>query len=421
MNSRFALLLVAAAGLTLSAPAQEWTRFRGPDGSGIGKADLPEQLIDSNIKWRCTLPGTGHSSPVIWGDRIFVTATPDGAGPAAQAHRIVVCVNAKDGKIVWQQPFSTGGYKKHADNSFASPSCTVDAERVYAWFAGPDGSQLVALSQKDGKTVWQRDLGTFESQHGPGASPIVENGTVFLQSSQDSPGSFIGAWEATTGKQLWKKELKGGQHSIATPLVYRGGEAAKKPEVISLTSDSGLIAFDAVTGEQRWAMPDLFKLRCVASPIVLDNGFILAQSGQGLDKSEISVIKGAGEAKPDKAYDIVRTGGYVPMPVEYKGLLFLWKENGFVTCVKSDNNEQVWSERVQGPYYASPILVNGPSGAPRLYNVTRAGELVSIDAADKFRLIQRFPLGEKNSYATPAISGGQMFVRTYSQLICIGK
>src|SRR6185369_10606963 len=150
--------------------------------------------------------------------------------------------------------------------------------------------------------------------------------------------------------------------------------------------------------------PDLFKLRVVASPIVLGNGFILAQSGQGLDKSEISVIKGAAGAKPEKAYDIVRVGGYVPTPVEQGGLLFLWKENGFVTCVKADTNDQVWSERVQGPYYASPIIVNGPSGTPRIYNVTRAGELVSIEAADKFRLIQRFPLGEKNSYATPAIS-----------------
>jgi outer membrane protein assembly factor BamB len=420
MHSRFALLLVSL-GLTVAASAQEWTRFRGPNGSGIAKADLPEQLTDKNIKWRCTLPGTGQSSPVIWGDKIFVTATPDGNGPADQAHRTVVCVNAKDGSIVWKKDFSTGGYKKHADNSFASPSCAVDAERVYAWFAGPDGSQLVALSQKDGAVVWQRDLGTFESQHGPGASPVVDGSTVFLQSSQDSPGSFIGAWETASGKQLWKKELKGGQHSIATPFVYRAGDAAKKPEVISLTSDSGLVAFDEATGEQRWALPDLFKLRVVASPIVLGNGFILAQSGQGLDKSEISVIKGAGGTSPTKAYDIVRIGGYVPMPVEQGGLLYLWKENGFVTCVKADTNDQVWSERVQGPYYASPILVNGPGGTPRLYNVTRAGELVSIDAADKFRLIQRFPLGEKNSYATPAISEGNMYVRTYSQLICIGK
>ena len=418
MHSRLALL--ATFALTLTASAQEWTRFRGPDGTGLGKADLPDQLTDQNIKWRCALPGTGHSSPVIWGDRIFVTATPDGA-VADHARRFVVCVNAKDGKILWQHEFSTGGYKKHADNSFASPSCAVDAERVYAWFAGPDGSQLVALAQDNGKMVWQRDLGTFESQHGPGASPIVEGNEVILQSSQDSAGSFIGAWEASSGKQLWKKDLKGGQHAISTPFVYRAGEAAKKPEIISLSSDNGLVAYDPATGDQRWALADIFKLRCVASPLVLSNGFILAQSGQGQDKSEISVIKDVTGSTPTKAYDIVRTGGYVPTPVSSGGLLWLWKENGFVTCVKADTNDQLWSERVQGPYYASPILVSGPSGTPRIYNVSRAGDLVSIDAADKFRLIQRFPLGEKNSYATPAVSGGMLFVRTYSQLICIGK
>jgi outer membrane protein assembly factor BamB len=218
--------------------------------------------------------------------------------------------------------------------------------------------------------------------------------------------------------------MKGGQHAISTPFLYRSpGEkaAVSKPQVVSLSSDNGLMGLDPATGKQLWSLPDLFKLRCVASPIELGNGFILGQSGQGTDASEISVIKGVAEGKPEKAYNIVRTGGYVPTPIAVGGLLFLWKENGFVTCLKAETNDQIWSERVQGPYYASPILVKGPAGAPRLYNVTRGGELVVIEAAEKFRLIQRFPLGEKNSYATPAVSGGRLYVRTYSELVCLGK
>jgi outer membrane protein assembly factor BamB len=421
MHSRLALFVAVA--LTVSAQAQEWTRFRGPNGTGIGRADLPEQLTDRNVQWRCTLPGSGHSSPVVWGDRIFVTATPDGAGPSDQARRVVVCVGAKDGKIQWQREFATGSYRKHADNSFASPSCAVDAERVYAWFAGPDGSQLVALAQADGKPVWKQDLGPFTSQHGPGASPIMVEGKVVLQSSQDGPGSFIGAWQADTGKPVWKVDIKSGQHSIATPLVY--GESTEKkegkPQIIGLSSENGLFALDPSTGKQLWALSDLFKLRCVASPVVLGNGYILGQSGQGQAASEISVIKGVNTGKPEKAYEIVRTGGYVPTPVAAGGLLFLWKENGLVTCLKADSNEQIWSERVEGPYYSSPILVNVPGGTPRLYNVTRGGELVAVEAGEKFRLIQRFPLGEKNSYATPAVSGNRLYVRTYTQLISIGK
>ena len=413
MNSR--PILVTLIGLTTLASAQDWTRFRGPNGSGIGKANLPEQLSEKDIQWHVTLPGSGHSSPVIWGDRVFVTCTPEGPGPADTARRIVACLSAKDGKLLWQREFATGTYRKHADNSFASPSCAVDANHVYAWFAGPDGSQLVALAQGDGKEVWKRDLGPFVSQHGPGASPIAEKGAVYLQSSQDSEGSFLQAFDPATGKTLWKKDLKGGQHAISTPCLL---DAPGGPQVVSLSTDNGLLGFHPTTGQQLWGMPDIFKLRCVASPVLTDKGLIVVQCGQGQAASEIQVIKGVAEKKPEKAYEIVRIGGYVPTPIAVGDLLFLWKENGTVTCLRSGSNEQLWSERVEGPYYASPICIGGKGG--RLYNVTRSGDLVVLAADEKFRLIQRFPLGEKNSYATPAVSGGKLFVRTFTQLFCIG-
>lgn len=413
MHSRS--LIIAALLLSSTIYAQDWTRFRGPNGSGIGTANLPEQLTPTNILWQASLPGSGHSSPVTWGDRIFVTCTPDGAGPADSARRIVACLSSKDGSVVWQREFATGSYRKHADNSFASPSCATDSERVYAWFAGPDGSQLVAMSQADGKELWKQDLGKFLSQHGPGASPIVENGVVYLQSSQDEPGSFLEAFDAATGKILWKKELKGGQHAISTPCFL---PSPAGPQLISLSTDNGLLAFQPKTGESIWSLPDLFKLRCVASPVVMAPGMIVVQCGQGQAASEIQVIKGGAEKKPEKAYEIVRIGGYVPTPIAVGDLLFLWKENGTVTCVRSSTNEQLWSERVEGPYYASPICVGGKGG--RLYNVTRSGELVVLAADEKFRLIQRFPLGEKNSYASLAVSGGKLLARTYTKLFCIG-
>lgn len=413
------LLPAALVAFTFSAHAQEWTRFRGPNGSGLANAKLPEQIAEKDINWRCKLPGTGHSSPVVWGDRIFVTVTPEGSADS-EAKRAVVCVSAKDGKVLWQREYATGIYRKHADNSFASPSCTVDAERVFAWIAGPDKSQLVALAQADGSQLWSVELGPFESQHGQGASPIAEKGAVFLQSSQNKPGSFIGAWDAKSGKQLWKSPLKvieaNPQHSIATPCFFAGKGGL---QIISLSTDNGLLGFDPATGKTLWGITDIFKLRTVASPVITNEGMIVAQCGQGQAASEIQVIKGAAEMKPAKAFDIVRIGGYVPTPIVVGDLLFLWKENGTVTCTRASNGEQVWSERVEGPYYSSPICVGGKGG--RLYNITRGGDIVAIAAADKFKLIQRFPLAEKNSYATPAVSGGRLYVRTYSQLISIGK
>ena len=419
MRTPFLLTLVPAAliALTFTAGAQEWTRFRGPNGSGLATANLPEQLAEKDINWRCKLPGTGHSSPVIWGDRIFVTATPDGSADS-EAKRVIVCISAKDGKIAWQREYATGIYRKHADNSFASPSCTVDAERVYVWIAGPDKSQLIALTHAEGRQLWAADLGPFISQHGAGASPIVEKGTVFLQSSQDEPGSFIAAFDSATGKQLWKNEIKSGQHSIATPCFFKGADGSA--QVLSL-GDGGLAGFDAKSGKKAW---DIAKFtdhgyRCVSSPLVLEGGLILAQTGQGQANSEIAVIRDAAAGKPAKAYAVVRLGGYVPTPIAVGDLLFLWKENGTVTCVRAKDGEQIWSERAEGPYYSSPVCIGGKGG--RIYNVTRSGEIVVIAAADKFQLIQRFPLNEKNSYATPAVSGGHLYIRTYSQLISIGK
>lgn len=409
---RFAFVLSILV-FTLAAQAQEWTRFRGPNGSGAGKADLPEQISEKNIHWRATLPGTGHSSPVIWGDRIFLTCTPSGVTDA-DARRIVVCVGANDGKLLWQREYSTGAYRKHADNSFASPSCAVDAERVYFWAAGPEKSFLVAMAQTDGKEVWQRELGPFQSQHGPGGSPFVLDDMVVLSSDQDGPGSFVQAFDAKSGATRWKADMKSGKHTIATPCVLPAKTGA---QILTTTFSNGMVALDAKTGKRAWELPGIFPMRCVSSPVITDGGLMVGQCGEGAANSFVEVVK-PGD-KPEKAYEVIRTGGYVPTPIAVGDLLFLWKENGLVTCLRAATNEQLWSERVEGPYYASPICIGGKGG--RLYNLTRSGDIVVIAADEKFRLIQRFPLGERNSYATPAVSGGRLYVRTFTQLIAIGK
>jgi len=192
--STFTLCLL----VNLDSVAQEWTRFRGPNGSGIAKApNFPAQLSAADFNWKIELPGSGHSSPVIWGDRIFLTATP-----ANSARRAIVCIAATDGKIVWTKDYETAAFRQHADNSYSSMSPAVDEERVYVWWGAPEGSALVALDQKDGREVWKCDLGPFVSRHGPGASPIVVGDAVLMNVDQDAPSSFLLAVEAKTGKEL---------------------------------------------------------------------------------------------------------------------------------------------------------------------------------------------------------------------------
>jgi len=392
-----------------TAHAQEWTRFRGLNGSGLGKApNLPVTFGEKDFNWKIELPGEGHSSPVIWGDRIFITCVP-----ASTAKRIALCLSARDGKTVWQRSYESTAFRQHADNSYASMSPALDNERVYIWWGAPEGSSLVALDQKDGREVWKKDLGPFVSQHGPGASPIVFENSVILHFDQDQPASFIAAFDAKTGTQQWKLARPGTSSTASTPCIL---QAPGGPEIIAVSRTAGLMAVDAKSGVLKWEIPDLLSKRCVASPIITPAGLIIAQCGEGTSESFVAAVQPPRDGKPpEKVYEVVRTGGYVPTPIAVGEYLFLWKENGLVTCLRSATKEQIWSERVQGPFYSSPVCVNN-----HLYNLTRKGDLVVLKAGDKFDEVARIPLGE-GSHATPAISGGRMYLRTFSHLISVGK
>lgn len=407
---RLSLVLTTCAAISLTAHAQEWTRFRGPNGSGVANAaNIPAEFSEADFNWKVELPGSGHSSPVIWGDRVFVSATPAGT-----AKRAIVCIDAKSGKTIWTREYETATFRAHADNSYTSMSPAVDAERVYVWWGSPENSAIVALDQKDGKEVWKRDLGPFVSQHGPGASPIVEGESVLLNFDQEQPSSFLLALDRKSGKELWKYEHLGTSSSAATPCIFKNADGRREAILISRTV--GMTAVDVATGKVSWEMAGLIPKRCVASPVVTDGGLVIGQCGEGQAESFVYAVKpGSAGKPPEKAYEVVRVGGYVPCPLPLGDLLFLWKENGTVTCLRAATNEQLWSERVEGPFYGSPIALNG-----RLYNITRRGELVVIGAGEKFEKIARIPLGE-GSFATPAVSGGRMYLRTFTHLISVGK
>ena len=412
MISRLLPPVAAAIFLALcpGAGAQEWTRFRGPNGAGLGVAPkLPAEFSEKDFNWKIELPGRGHSSPVVWGDRVFVTANPQ-----ATTQRVIVCVSAADGKTLWQKEYATGGYRLHADNNYAAASPAVDAERVYFHWASPENSGLVALDQKDGRELWKVNLGPFISQHGPGTSPIVFDDLVLLNFDQDQPKSFLLAVDARTGQERWRWEHAGTKHTASTPCIFT--PKSGPPLVITESHSTGLAANDARTGALAWQLPALLTNRCVSSPFVTPGGLIIAQCGEGRAESFVAAVRPAAEGKSAEiAYEVVRVGGYVPTAIAVGELLFLWKENGLVTCLRAATGEQLWSERVEGPFYGSPVGVNN-----RLYSMTTRGDLVVLPAGEKFLPPTRLPLGE-GSHATPAISGGRMYLRTFTHLISVGK
>src|SRR5262245_12064316 len=223
--SRIVVLTVGLAAVSVRSSAQEWTRFRGPNGSGISSAKtIPTAITDSDINWRVELPGTGHSSPVLWGEQIFLTTTGDKAGGIS-----VLCLGAKDGRLRWRKDFSLTPFARHQFNSFASSTPTVDADRVYVVWNEPEHLMLTALTH-DGTQVWQRDFGPFVSQHGVGISPIVFGDKVILGNEQDDekvvkekPGtgvSFVVAVNKANGKTLWQTPRRSAVVAYATPCVY---------------------------------------------------------------------------------------------------------------------------------------------------------------------------------------------------------
>ncbi len=407
-RDRFVIALLLLFVLAPVARGQEWTRFRGPDGLGVVDAkNLPVKFTEADFDWKTPLPGGGHSSPVVWGDKLFVTCADD-----KTAARTIVCLGAADGKIRWTREFPSTTYKKHGDNSYASPTPAVDAEHVYVVWSTPDELAVRAFTH-DGKDAWKVDLGPYPTQHGGGASPIVFDDLVILPNDQDKE-SFLVALDAKTGAERWRTPRQTGPFSASTPSVLRpeGGP----PQLVFTARSHGITGVDPLTGVVLWEVPDAFDSRTVASATT-GAGLVFASCGEGGGGHWlVAVHPGRGSEKAAVVYKITEKSPYVPTPLVYKDLLFVWSDGGTVTCARAATGEQLWQERVGGSYFASPVCADG-----KLYNVSKTGEVVVLAATGTFQELGKSRLGLKEKvHATPAIAGGRMFFRTYTHLIAVG-
>ena len=412
-----AATLVAAA-LGPFAPrnaAQEWTRFRGPNGTGISHAKtIPTKITDADVNWKIELPASGHSAPVLWGERIFLTCTGDKSGGI-----YALCLSAKDGKLIWRRDFSLTPFPRHQFNSYASSTPAVDAERVYVVWNEPEHYLLTALDH-DGNTVWQRDFGPFVSQHGCGTSPIVYQDKVILANDQDdqkfvkdstrSGNSFIVAVNAKTGKTAWQTPRHSAVVAYSTPCVYE--PKAGQPALIFNSQAHGISALDPGTGKVLWEYDKAFDKRSVSSPLVAGD-LILGSCGSGAGGNYVSAIRPGDPAQgkePELAYQMKKSAPYVPTGIVMGDLVWLWSDSGIVTCLRAASGEVRYQERVGGDFFGSPVWVDG-----RLFCVSTRGELVVVEASDKFNVLHRYALNEL-CHSTPAVAGGKMFIRTEKHL-----
>ena len=400
------LMLSLVAFAPSPASGQEWVRFRGVNGAGISEAKtIPVSPTSSDFNWRVALPGKGHSSPVVWGRRVFVTSAEEEKGK-----RHLLSLDAATGAAQWTRSYAFKPYSRHDYNSAASGTPTVDSERVYAIWPTHESFTVIAVTH-EGQEAWKRDFGAFPTQHGGGASPVLYGDLLIVTKEGDDIDGGVIALNRSTGETVWRFNRFGRPPTAyATPIVVKGESG--KDELLVASTKAGITALDLSNGKPLWETGPLFPQRVVGS-LIEAAGLIIITSGEG-GGSRASVAVRPGKS-PQVAWRLTRGTSYVPTPITHDGLLFFWHDGGIVLCVKPGTGETVWQERVGGgSYFGSPVCVNG-----KLYNMSAKGELVVIDAAGTFNPRGRVDLGE-GSHSTPAVAGGVLYLRTFSHLVSIG-
>jgi outer membrane protein assembly factor BamB len=408
---RLALILGAAAVLAGPAAAGNWPRFRGPNGTGVSDdKDIPVGWADKDVLWKTALPGLGNSSPIVWGDRLFIqSASADGK------ERLLLGVDVATGKVRWQKSVPGERARTHPKNTLATSTPATDGKRVYALFW--DGQDIALHAYDlDGKPLWQTPLGPFTSQHGVGHSPMVYDGKVVVANDQDGSAALV-AVDAETGKVAWQAKRQAFRTCYSTPFVL--DNASDGPELI-VASTAGVTGYDPKSGTENWHWHWSFAgmaLRTVASPVAVA-GLIVANSGEGSGARDTVAVKVGSKGEDTKgnlAWEQRRDLPYVPCFLARGDYLYSVTDAGTAACRVAKTGEIVWSERLGSAVSASPVMIDG-----KVYVCGEDGDVYVFAAEPTFKLLAKDSVGEP-IIATPAVADGRLFIRGKTHLFCIGK
>jgi outer membrane protein assembly factor BamB len=415
-------ILSALCGLLAcaAANADNWPRFRGPNGTGVSAdKDVPVQWsATEGVLWKTPIPGHGNSSPIIWGDRVFIQSSA-----ADGSERWLFCLDAASGKILWKQSASGKAAHTHQKNTLASSTPATDGERVYTVFW--DGKDLL-LNAYDfkGAQVWTRNLGGFVSEHGAGISPVVYDGKVFVADDQGDqmvkPPSKVLAFHAKDGTDAWKAERKSFRASYSTPFILKGDKG--EPELI-VASTAGVTAYNPDDGAEIWNYVWSFPrnpLRTVASPILAD-GLVIANAGEGGSGRSLLALRPDGKGdvtKTNLVWEDHKSFSYVPTLLASGDYLYGVNDQGFATCNLAKTGAEVWRHRLSPGINvsASPILIDG-----KVYAASEEGDVYVFEATPTaFKLLAKNSLGE-DIMSTPAAANNRLYIHGKDNLFCIGK
>ena len=384
----------------------DWPQWRGPMSDGhSSETDVPVKWDATSVLWKTALPGNGQSSPVIAGDRIFLTAEQQQG-----RERIVFCVDRTSGKIVWQETVWTGEPEKsHTMNGWASATCATDGQHVVAFF-GRGGLHGFSV---DGQKLWSRDLGTFEGPWGTGASPMIVGNTV-IQNCEAEDKASIAAFDLKTGKTVWEtpRDLpqRGGWSS---PVLTHGD----KREVV-LNGFNGVTGYDPQDGKKLWFCKS-FAGRGEPTAVPGDGVVVMLNGLSG----DLYAVRNGGQGEVTNSHMAWHTPRKEkrdqPSPIVAGGVILVVSMDGFGSGYDEKTGRLLWRERVGGNFTSSPIAANGLA-----YFQSDSGETVVIKPGEKFDVVSRnaLPASREEIFrASLAPSRGQMFSRSNKVLYCLGK
>jgi outer membrane protein assembly factor BamB len=419
------LVLLALFVLPDLLSAENWPGWRGPRGDGTSlETNIPVEWnaqTGKNVVWKIPVPGTGHSSPVTWDDRIFLVSFLEESN-----ERLLLCISRKDGSILWQKTvFKAPPETRHQLNSFASGTPAVDANRVYVSFLEVDGREipapnvgtprpvtpgemLVAAYDFDGNELWKVKPGPFISAHGYCSSPVIYQDLLIINGDHDGD-SYVVALHRATGEVAWKIPREHKIRSYCTPIIR---EAAGKTQLV-LSGSKQIVGLDPRSGTRIWNIEGPAE-QFVASMVSDGSLFFMVA---GFPTHHVMAVR------PDGMGDVTATHVawqntdakcFVPSPVLTGDYLFVADDRGTVNCFDKNTGSRLWQDRLGMHYSASLVTAGG-----LVYFTADDGETAVVRPGPKLDVLHKNPLGEY-TYASPAISDGQILIRGEKHLFAIG-
>lgn len=418
--SRRALAVLALVALaTVTAPAADWTQFRGPGGQGVSpEKGLPVTFgLSQNVAWKTDLPGPGTSSPVFLGDRIFLTCYTGynepgkGRGDMAALKRHVLGLDRKSGRMLWTTTYDAKLpelERTRDEHGYASNTPAVDAERVYV-FLGKSG---VAALDHAGKKLWQVDVGTRldPNNWGSATSPVLHGNLVIVNACIESES--LVALDRKTGNEVWR--ARGIKESWNTPLLVT--KDGKTELVVAIQGK--ILGFDPTTGKDLWSCATDIGWYMVPS-LVAHDGVVYCVGGRSGGSLAVRV-GGRGDVTRTHRVWTGKVGSNVTSPVYHDGHLYWMNDNnGIAYCADAKTGKPVYEQRVEraGQVYASALLADG-----KVYYVTRDGRVLVVAAKPQYELLANNDLRDRSLYhASPVAVDGRLFIRSDKALYCFEK